>query len=73
MTKDSRNKVERDIEEIKKQIWLLTLKVKNLRESTNKMKRDIRTNLHDESSVSDRKDKPETTERNMDELFREID
>jgi peptidoglycan hydrolase CwlO-like protein len=32
-------KIQKDIEELKKQIWLLTLKIKNLRESTNKIKR----------------------------------
>ena len=32
-------KIQKDIEELKKQIWLLTLKVKNLRDSTNKIKR----------------------------------
>lgn len=36
-------KIQKDIEELKKQIWLLTLKIKNLRESTNKIKRLLNT------------------------------
>ncbi len=37
-------KIQKDIEELKKQIWLLTLKVKNLRDSTNKIKRVLNSN-----------------------------
>ncbi len=73
MAPENRNKVEKDIEELKKQIWLLTLKVKNLRESTNKMKRDIRTSFSGDSSVSDKKDNKKDSEKDLDEFFREFD
>jgi uncharacterized membrane protein len=47
-------KLQKDIEEIKKQIWLLTLRVKNLKDSTKKMKREFLSNSSSYQNVSDK-------------------
>lgn len=39
--KKTQQKLIRDVEELKKQIWLLTLKIRNLRESTKQIRKEI--------------------------------
>ena len=53
MANKDNTKLEGDIEEIQKQIWLLTLKIKNLKESSNKIKKAIETGTDTDSNIGD--------------------
>ncbi len=53
MAQQNPTKVEKDIEELKKQIWLLTLKIRNLKETTGKLKRAINLSESEALSVSE--------------------
>ncbi len=53
MAQQNPTKMERDIEELKKQIWLLTLKIRNLKETTSKLKRAINHSESEALSVSE--------------------
>ena len=53
MAQQNPTKMERDIEELKKQIWLLTLKIRNLKETTTKLKRAISLSETEALSVSE--------------------
>lgn len=53
MANKDNTKLEGDIEEIQKQIWLLTLKIKNLKESSNKIKKAIETGPETDNNIGD--------------------
>lgn len=53
MANKDNTKLEGDIEEIQKQIWLLSLKIKNLKESSNKIKKAIETGPETGNNIGD--------------------
>lgn len=61
MAVKEKDKIESDIEEIRKQIWLLTLKFKNLQESNRKSGKNPATEASAGNSLKDQANsKPET-------------